>query len=40
MICFSRATTGASSAAAVPTQAASVERSMTTPWRVQICAWR
>jgi hypothetical protein len=35
-ICFSRAATGASSAAAVPTQEASVERSIATPWRVQI----
>ncbi len=39
-ICFSWAANGASSAAAVPTQDASVERSIMTPWRVQICAWR
>jgi hypothetical protein len=39
-IAFIRRTTGAISAAAVPTQEASVARSTATPPRARICAWR
>jgi hypothetical protein len=39
-IAFIRRTTGAISAAPVPTQAASVARSTKMPWRARIPAWR